>query len=200
MNYILDFGGVLYKIDPNRTINAFLSYSETPEKIKQMNKKEFYENRIFRDYEMGTLSSSKFRDLIRTKYEIKASDSEFDEAWNATLVGLRPQAFKSVKKLGRVGRVTLLSNTNEIHYNHFEPECRDLFSLFERTFFSFKINKRKPEREIYDFVLKSLGFKDEETYFLDDSLANVETARSIGLKARLIKENQLETFAEEQLK
>nr|MBP6722560.1 HAD-IA family hydrolase [Bacteroidia bacterium] len=60
------------------------------------------------------------------------------------------------------------------------PQCADMFELMERTWFSFDLGKRKPNRDIYDFVVDAMGMNVAETLFLDDSRANIEGAAASG--------------------
>lgn len=54
---------------------------------------------------------------------------------------------------------------------------------FEVRVFSHQLRIIKPDAAIYLETLKQLGTKAEETLFLDDSAANVEGARALGIHA-----------------
>jgi putative hydrolase of the HAD superfamily len=83
----------------------------------------------------------------------------------------------------------MLSNTNEMHiifYIEYLKQrfgCDLLSELFDRTFFSHEIGYRKPNREAFDYVLKSEGLKPAETLFIDDLEHNVIGARQTGMQA-----------------
>lgn len=46
---------------------------------------------------------------------------------------------------------------------------------------SYRINKVKPNADIYELLLKTYAIRPEEAVFLDDTLANVEAARALGI-------------------
>ncbi|MCY7328876.1 MAG: HAD-IA family hydrolase, partial [Saprospiraceae bacterium] len=82
------------------------------------------------------------------------------------------------------------SNINELHadwiadYMQREHGIPDYESrYFEGVYFSHLIRLRKPDREIYDYVLADAELLPEETVFFDDMLINVEGARQVGIQA-----------------
>jgi putative hydrolase of the HAD superfamily len=88
-------------------------------------------------------------------------------------------------------RLFLLSNTNSIHFKVYMREFSEQFgydfeSLFEKTFWSFRVGMRKPEAEIFRMVLQSCNLKAEETLFVDDTATNIEAATALGIPARLL--------------
>jgi putative hydrolase of the HAD superfamily len=56
---------------------------------------------------------------------------------------------------------------------------------FEKLFFSSAMRLTKPGAEIFARVLAELGAEPGRVVFIDDSPANIETARSLGIDARL---------------
>ena len=57
----------------------------------------------------------------------------------------------------------------------------------------------KPDREIYECLLKTYDLKAEECVFLDDRKENVEAARNIGM-AGILFENYEQAWAELNIK
>jgi putative hydrolase of the HAD superfamily len=58
-----------------------------------------------------------------------------------------------------------------------------VFGLFTDAVYSYKVRAAKPHREIYEITQRQLGIKPEETFFIDDLLPNIETAREMGFHA-----------------
>ncbi len=54
-------------------------------------------------------------------------------------------------------------------------------SMFDDLIFSAEVGLAKPDRRIFDLALDRLGVNPDETIFIDDGLANVEAAKSIGM-------------------
>ena len=68
---------------------------------------------------------------------------------------------------------------------------------------SYRVKKIKPDPGIYLLLLEQYGLKAEELVFLDDSPANVETARELGMQGILVKDQaqaaeELKRLLEEQ--
>jgi glucose-1-phosphatase len=180
--YLFDFGAVLYDIEPVRTIQALANLSSDGDFLKNIELDELFHNTLFLEYEQGRISTIEFRKNIRELFKIGAfPDEAVDLAWNQTLIGPFDDAFELVSEFKSSGKLYLLSNTNELHQNYFGKECKDLLNLFEHCFYSFEMNMRKPQPEIYRAVLKSIGFRPKEILFIDDSVLNIEAAKALGI-------------------
>ncbi|MCK5742026.1 MAG: HAD family phosphatase [Chlorobi bacterium] len=180
-NCIFDFGGVLYKIDPGRSVKSFIALSDRKEQFKAAELENILSRSGFNLYESGKISSAEFREFIRKELSVSTDDETIDRAWNLTLVEKYDFADKIIDETKSAFNLVLLSNTNEIHYEFFEPQCRDLFSKFDRCFFSHELKTRKPEAEIFEIILRTMKYEAEETMFIDDSIINIEAAAKLGL-------------------
>ena len=116
------------------------------------------------------------------------SDDEIDAAWNAMLGEIPLERLQLLKRLRSNFRIFLLSNTNSIHLPNFdrivktvsgEPTLR---SFFDEAYYSHVLKMRKPEKEIYEHVLKQHQLNPEFTLFLDDNLPNLQGAAETGIK------------------
>ncbi|MFK8059672.1 MAG: HAD-IA family hydrolase, partial [Polaribacter sp.] len=92
-----------------------------------------------------------------------------------------------LKDLKEEYNLFLLSNTNSIHQFKYLSEFNHKYaysfnSLFRRAYYSHEIGLRKPDRKVFDFVLKESNLMAKETLFVDDSLTNIKSARKSGLK------------------
>src|SRR5690606_12199127 len=92
----------------------------------------------------------------------------------------------------------LLSNTNNIHlasinnYTSSTFKFKNLDELFIKAYYSHQIGLRKPNKAIFEFVLKDAQLFAEETLFIDDSLEHIESAKALGIKTYHLnlKENE----------
>jgi putative hydrolase of the HAD superfamily len=67
---------------------------------------------------------------------------------------------------------------NKVHGNvDFETK------YFEAVFYSHLIKMIKPQKDIYEFVQKMIGFSGSEILFLDDKIENVNAAINYGWNA-----------------
>ncbi len=95
-------------------------------------------------------------------------------------------------------RTFLLSNTNRIHYEFYNPIINQQFgydgleSFFEKAYFSHEIGMKKPDSKIYKFVLENSNLIPAETLFIDDNKSNIEAASALGIQTLWLKDNNLE--------
>ncbi len=92
----------------------------------------------------------------------------------------RPQMFKLVKTLRENGcKTALLSNTEMPVVRSFDAPKYDMFDV---VVFSCIEGVRKPDRKIYEIVLRKLATPAEQTVFIDDRQDFIEGAKKVGLK------------------
>lgn len=185
-NIIFDFGGVLFDIDYQRPIDAFRKLGIADFEV-QFSKMQ--QSNLLDDYETGRITDEHFRNQIRALAGQPLSDESIDRAWNSILIGLPPAMVDFLRKVSLKYRIFLLSNTNSIHEKAFREMLDQTYGpgfpelLFEKTYLSHRIGKRKPDQEAFDFVLEDAGISKEQTLFIDDSPQHVKAARLAGIKS-----------------
>jgi putative hydrolase of the HAD superfamily len=118
---------------------------------------------------------------------VKASDAELDGCWNAMLLDIPVEKIKLLQDLKTKYKTFLLSNTNSIHLESFtrrlqvDHRLNNLDELFHRVYYSQLLGMRKPDVEIYKYVLEKNGLKSDETIFLDDNPDNIQGAARAGI-------------------
>ena len=183
---MLDLGGVLIDVDYHASARAFASlgfkdFDALYSKAKQ--------DRLFDGFETGDLSPAQFRDRIRQLSEEPLTDAAIDHCWNAMLGSIPPERIDLIKRLKERYQVLLLSNTNAIHVPAFEAivakenGITDFKGLFDGAYYSCELCMRKPDPEIFKFVLDQNHADPKRTLFIDDSIQHVEGARKAGLHA-----------------
>jgi len=138
-------------------------------------------------FERGAISSEEFRRTIKNHYQVPPTDAAIDDTWNALLVDIPLQRIQLLEDIRNQYRIFLLSNSNEIHYQHYQKDFRkktgfqDFDDLFERSYFSFQLHLSKPGKEIFEFVLKDSMLDPAQTLFIDDTLKHIQAARDLGI-------------------
>jgi putative hydrolase of the HAD superfamily len=183
-NIIFDLGGVIFNINYRYTIEAFKNLGIT-------NFEQLYTQAqqigIFDALDRGTISADEFRNGIRAVTNLTLTNQQIDDAWNAMLIDLPENRLTLLKILKDHYRTFLLSNTNTIHIDAFQRIINknnglaNLNDYFERIYFSHLIHLRKPDPEVFQYIISNNGLKASETLFIDDSLQHVEGAKSVGL-------------------
>jgi len=87
----------------------------------------------------------------------------------------------------------LLSNTSDIHREYVFRRY-PFFHRFTAGTYSYEAKASKPGREIYEIAQRQLGIEPASTFFIDDLLPNIETARSLGFNAHHYHHDQHEAL------
>ncbi|MBR4262930.1 MAG: HAD-IA family hydrolase [Bacilli bacterium] len=93
-----------------------------------------------------------------------------------------------IKNLSRNGyKIYLLSNMNDSFYN--KVESSGLFDMVDGYVLSFQECALKPHTEIYKILIDRYDLKVDETLFIDDLIANVDTAKMLGMTAEVVEKD-----------
>ncbi len=188
-NIIFDLGGVLLNINYHKTLQAFkdLGYTNFDEMYSQ-----YTADALFEDLETGKVSADDFYNKLLKGKEAHITKQQLAHAWNNMLLDFRTSSLQFLKELSKEFQIFLLSNTNEIHLAAFDEILKEQTGLqsidgfFKKAYYSHRVNLRKPNKNIFEFVLQDAGITAEETLFIDDSWNNIETAAAMGFKTHLL--------------
>lgn len=204
-NIIFDYGAVIFDIDHQRTIKAFrkLGLQNIDHIFGHLN-----QNRLFDRFEKGEISPAEFRTELKKGILAGIEDEQIDEAWNAMLIGVPEPNFALLMQAKAPFRTFLLSNNNEIHYRWIENYLKKVWGIenmmanfFEKDYYSHLMGMRKPDAEIFLFVLQKHNLIPEETLFVDDSPQHIATAKSLGIQTYFMEKGKClrDFFKETQL-
>lgn len=183
-NLIFDLGEVIINIDKNAVRNRMISRGITnfdeiyPELVK---------SGILNRFETGHISPESFRDALREIVKVEATDEEIDEDWNAMLLDIPRERIRFMTRLKSKYKLYLLSNTNAIHWKHYDQAFQDkydypsLSTFFTKAWYSYLMGVRKPDPEIFRIALDEEHLDPSETAFIDDLKENVDAAASVGI-------------------
>jgi len=182
---IFDLGNVLIHFDAVRAARRFSRQAQVPfEKVWR----HFFTSRIEKAYTRGEISTHDFFKHARRAFNSRINFKTFSQLWNDIFWenrGIRP----ILRRLSRRYPLYLISNTNELHFNHVKREFPEIFRHFKRTFPSHEVGRRKPDRRIYWRVLRSVGLTPEEAVFIDDMPRFVRAAKRVGMKGISYRSN-----------
>jgi HAD superfamily hydrolase (TIGR01509 family) len=196
-NIILDLGGVILDIDYNITIEAFRQLGIKDASFLYSKSSQI---KLFDELEKGNISEDVFFSEIRKIGNTSISDQEIRNAWNALLIGLPIENVNLLKELKKDHRLFLLSNTNSIHEKAYRKMIFDQFGnfifdeLFDKMYLSHHLHMRKPDMEIFQYVLKDGNMNPDETIFIDDSPQHVEGGKNAGIRSFHLKDQRLTEF------
>lgn len=179
-NLIFDFGDVFINLDKKAPEQALM----------RMGIRTIDEDMIdwHNTYEKGLMTTEQLVEKYLYKFP-RLSRISFKEAWNSIILDFPQHRLDWILRVASSNkyRLFLLSNTNDLHM---EQVIKNMGALrfaqfqncFEQFYLSQKIKMRKPDLEIYDFVLTQNELKAEDSLFIDDTILNTAAAASLGIK------------------
>lgn len=185
-NIIFDLGGVVINIDYKLTLNELkvLGLKDGDRLYSQFSQLPWFDK-----FDTGEIDSGKFIDEFSKVLSPGTTKAQIISAWNAMLLDFPQDRAKLLLKLKSRYRTFLLSNTNELHVDYYFKKLKVLYGFdemkdfFEKDYYSHRIGLRKPNTEIFEFVLQENHLEAPETLFIDDTIQHVEGARKAGLRA-----------------
>lgn len=171
---LFDLGGVLVDLaDPAESIGL------------DMTNDEFWAtwltSPLVQGFETGQLSTSEFVAQLGAEFGFDDA-SEFDRALRRWHLPMFNGVERQLRLLTESHTVALLSNTNEIHWQHVESQS-DVFEGFAKLFLSYETGNAKPSAAAFHDVMQHFDCEPGQIHFFDDNAGNVAAARQEGLKA-----------------
>ena len=196
---IFDLGGVLIDLHVERSFAALVAMGADASLLTE---KDCLVNSRMMQYDRGDITTDEMFSYIASLLPQHARDtfgsgleSRVAEAWNMMLGSYMPYKFRRIAQLREHGyRVVMLSNTNEAHWGPIEQKFladvgEPLSNFFDAFYLSYRMHRRKPEKEIFLELLAAEGVAAADSLFFDDSAENCEAARSLGIEAVLMERN-----------
>ncbi|MDI1255016.1 MAG: HAD family phosphatase [Flavobacterium sp.] len=175
---IFDFGDIFINLKQRDVEEAFtnLGMKEWGEELKSLNIQ----------FETAKISEADFLNGLRN-HAPSATIEEIRSAWNSMLGEFPLYRLEFLQLLSQQYRLFLLSNTDAIHIAHFEEMVgpsflSDFYQCFEKVYFSFELGLRKPEEEIFNYIINKHELSPKRTLFVDDKKDNTDIAEKLGLQ------------------
>jgi len=195
---IFDFGDIFINLDKQATLDS----------LKKLGMPEWNQdlNELNISFEKGQISTVNFLSGLQQHVPM-GSIEEITLAWNAVLLDFPLKRLEFLQKLSKKYKLFLLSNTDSIHIETFEREhgisfYSDFYQCFEKVYFSFEMGMRKPDLEIYNYVLAQHNLIAKHTLFVDDKKENTDAAFSLGIhiwNLQVGKEDVVDLFSKKEL-
>lgn len=182
---IFDFGDVFINLNKQgamqHALNLFNIDSLTPQML---------ETNI--NFEVGNLTSEAFLEFYTTTFP-NLSKAQILHAWNFIIKDFPTHRLQFIKALAAKNnyKLILLSNTNALHIKYIKEQVafyEDFKNCFHKFYLSHQIKLRKPNANIYKFVLEE-NIKASECLFIDDLKENTDAAKALGFKVWNINPN-----------
>lgn len=186
-NIIFDAGGVLFESGWNNVKKDILKkhnfsiflYSDYPKTISSK----------FKGLNIGKKS---FKDVLRylskgkTDKNIETIIRDYKESYKKHQK-TNKKLLKLIKRLKKSYNLFCLTNINDIHLEmNLE---KGIFSDFKKVYASCEIGTKKPYKKAFRIILKNDKIKPEETLFIDNTKKNINSAKGLGFKTILFRNN-----------
>lgn len=177
---LFDLGRVLVDFDHSRSAERLAAFcAKTPAQIYDL----FFESKITIAFESGKISPQDFYFQVKELLDLKLSYASFEPIWNDIffLSAKNRSVFGLANTLRANYKIAMLSNINILHYEYLKKNF-PVFGVFDRVFLSFQLGLIKPEKEIYNLVIRQLKVGPQEIFYTDDRPELVQSAKSLGIR------------------
>lgn len=181
-NIVFDLGGVLIHLDKDEALKRFKALG-VPNVEEMLD--PYLQSGYFLMVEDGRMTKEQFRDALSKLAGKELTHQELSHAYMGFLLEVCGYKFDYIDTLRDKYNVYILSNTNPYvmefgESDRFLPNGRKLSSYCDKKFASCEMGMVKPNRAIFELMIKETGMIPSETLFLDDGPANVQIASDMG--------------------
>ena len=178
-NVIFDCGQVLIRYNETEIAAHYVDTPEEAEFLGRISMARKYWNR----FDEGTLTEADYLEQVKKELPEHLHKAVEKLVWgwigNCPMIDGMEDIVRDVRKAGK--KLYLLSNFNK----RLRAEPYPILSEFDALVISGEINKVKPDRAIYDYLLATYALNPEECIFIDDNSANIAMAESLGITGYL---------------
>lgn len=123
---------------------------------------------LMHDYEYGNISTDEFLTTLQQYCYEGTTIEQIREAWMSMLAELPQAKLDYIASLRQAGyKTVLLSNSNQMHWDPIFVQYH-LDRYFDAVFASHHLHIAKPNREIFDYVVREANIDCEHTIYVDD--------------------------------
>lgn len=174
---VFDFGGVLVDWNPQKIVQTFTNDKALQEKLQR----EVFQHQDWLDLDKGIRTEQEAADIIATRVQL--TNYEVMEVFNVVRATLTPieKTVLLLKELVAHGiRCYGLTNMSVENYQYLRSTY-DFFDLFSDIVVSGYEKCIKPDKKIFELLCERCNLQEQQTLFIDDSIANIEMAQSMGI-------------------
>jgi glucose-1-phosphatase len=178
---LFDLGGVLIRL---RGPRALLPHLKEPLTEKAFLDRWLHEDTV-RAFESGKITLPEFCERLPRSMGLSLEPDAFAQVFLSFLDAPYPGTATILPRLAGQYRVGVLSNTSGAHWETALSMLPALESV-QHAFLSFRMGLLKPDRSIFQEVIRQLELPAEHILYFDDHAANVNAARSLGIQGVLV--------------
>ncbi len=174
---VFDLGNTLIRFDHNISANKLAkAFNVEAKKIYDT----FFDSDITRPFERGHLTPMEFYIKAADLLKFDISYEDFVKVWN-DIFWEDAEMCALARKLKKAGyKLFLLSNISLLHFEHIKEKF-DIIGIFDELILSYRVGAIKPERKIFDEVVKLAKGKKESLFYIDDREDLIKAATELDI-------------------
>ena len=174
---VFDLGGVIINLNvprcvanfkrlmPEEYIRTVLGIDDEGEGVVAVSAAT---KQLMHDFEYGNISTDTFLKTLQEYCHPGTTVEQVRAAWMSMLDELPQERLDYIRSLRERGfRTILLSNSNELHWNPIWEQYQ-LGNYFDAVFASQNLHMAKPNKEIFDHVVREAKVDSAKTIYVDD--------------------------------
>lgn len=179
---LFDIGGVLVDFIGPEGLCDMLNGRYSVTEIRQL----WPESSALRRYETGRIDEARFAEEFILEWELDVSSDAFLREFSTWLRAPLDGALSLLDDLRGSATLACLTNINPTFWGIIRDDM-GFGTRFDHCYASHEIGLLKPTAECYRHVISSLSCDPAEILFFDDTLDNVTSARSQGMRAQHVR-------------
>ncbi len=169
---IFDFGGVV--ID----VKLATFYNELAKHSNGLTHDYFYTTILAGDLQKGTITLAQLHARLANEIKLTLSFKAFTDLWFYIVQEPNKNIIPILHSLKEKYPLYLLSNTESFNAAQLHTKIPNVFT---KCYFSYELGMAKPDKEIYEYVLKDIHCAADECIFIDDLAINIAGAEKVGI-------------------
>jgi len=173
---VFDLGNTLIKFDHNISARKIANlFRLDSKKVYDM----FFDSEILRAFEKGEIPPREFYRRTTNTLGIQLPYKDFVSIWN-DIFWEDKEVCDLVRRLKRDYKLFLISNVNRLHFEYIHKKF-DIIKIFDEIILSFMVGAMKPDRLIFDDMVRRAGGDRTKLLYIDDREDLVKEARVLGI-------------------
>lgn len=173
---VFDLGNTIIRFDHNISAKKIAKlFDLDSKKIYDA----FFDSEITRAFEKGEISPREFHRRASGLLGVDMPYQDFVAIWN-DIFWEDEDACKLARQLKNSYKLFLLSNVNRLHFEHIEKKF-DIIKIFDEIVLSYLVGAIKPDRLIYEDVIRRAGGDRTKLLYVDDREDLIKEALALGI-------------------
>lgn len=180
-NIIFDIGGIVLEWGTRPLLELL---SKTDDEVRKIDKIIYSDSR-FKECVLGNLSQFEYmKQLINenTQYAEDINKILSDKYQEKVFPIIKENSEKICELKNKGYKIYFLSNITNVTYNYLNNKL-NILNLLDGGVYSCKEHIKKPDKEIFEILIKRYDLDKEKTIFFDDSKRNVKAGNEYGIKS-----------------